>query len=66
MTLLEELESLPAYLHDNDEENRPYLMITRDISGGWNACYETEGRCYYPVSDPDLNACIKKLQEELK
>jgi len=64
--MLEELlNKLPAYIHDDDEDNRLYLMITRDIKGEWNMCYETEGRCYYATTNPSLTDCAESLLEQL-
>lgn len=65
MDLEELLDSLPPYLHDEDEVNRLFLMITKEITGKWQMAYETEGRHYHAVSAPTLKECAEKLKAEL-
>lgn len=63
--MIQLLESLPAYMHHEDEDNRLYLMISRDIRGHWNMCYETEGRCYYTATAKQLDGqygCVELLK----
>lgn len=66
MNRLEEiLNSLPAYVYHDNEKNRLYLMITRDVRGHWNMCYETEGRCYYAATGRKLEGdkgCVELLK----
>ena len=66
MDLEESLERLPDYLHEEDEENRIYLQITKDIQGNWLMCYETEGRCYYPTTNESLIECAGELYNQVK
>ena len=71
MTKLEELlDSLPAYLHDDEEPQKLYLFISRDITGDWMAAYFTHaedfGRYYHPQTGKSLTEVITALCNELK
>lgn len=59
------IRALPPYLNNDEESNRLYFMMTRDITGKWLVSYETEGRHYYAHTAGSPEEAIIALLSEL-